>query len=107
MSDTRTMEHNTRQPFIARLTNLGFVDHPYWQGTFHRRVGGKRYVYVQLRGERGLSYYWTREFGWRHRLEFTTVGDMELAIIYQVLVNRITAWPIDWLGGPNQGVRDG
>ena len=86
-------------PMINRLYALGFHARGGTRYVFQRAVGGRRELRVVLLEDHGYSYYLFNIFsGARATLLFWDVEDMELAIIYQTLVGRRRAWPMDWLG---------
>ena len=88
-----------REPMIERLRALGFRTRDSTV-VFARVVGGRRELRVILLEEQDCySYYMSDRYsGARSTLLFSTLEDMEIAIVYQTLVGRRRAWPMTWLG---------
>ena len=86
---------------FKRLYDLGF----YYESTYRypndiwaRTVGGRRHLVVVFRGDEWLVRRWSdgmTDFA-QPISTFSSIEEMEVAIVYQALANRRRAWPLTW-----------
>jgi len=90
---------------IRRLRELGFRSGTGLHG-YQLEVGGGRTIYAGFTQDLRYLSYWSsyRWYEWGEIVIFSTLEELDLALIYVALVNRKRAWSMDWLlkseGGP-------